>query len=68
MWWFVWEWCDHAIAHGTAENGKTICLWEEIMEKRSAVTAISVWMDWYFVGDRTVHTGLLEYRMYINPE
>ena len=21
---FVWEWCDHAIAHGTAENGKTI--------------------------------------------
>ena len=20
---FVWEWCDHAIAHGTAENGKT---------------------------------------------
>ena len=21
---FVWEWCDHAIAHGTAENGKKI--------------------------------------------
>ncbi len=21
---FVWEWCDHAIAHGVAENGKTI--------------------------------------------
>ena len=20
---FVWEWCDRAIAHGTAENGKT---------------------------------------------
>ena len=20
---FVWEWCDHAIAHGQAENGKT---------------------------------------------
>ena len=21
---FVWEWCDHAVAHGKTENGKTI--------------------------------------------
>ena len=34
---FVWEWCDHAIAHGTTE---------EIMEKKFMM-AISAWMDWY---------------------
>ena len=57
---FVWEWCDHAIAHGTAENGKTIYAYggdhgEEIHDGNFC-------MDGLVYPDRTVHTGLLEYK------
>lgn len=41
---FVWEWCDHAIAHGTAENGKTIYAYGATMAKKFMM-ATSVWMD-----------------------
>ena len=62
---FVWEWCDHAIAHGTAENGKTIYAYggdhgEEIHD-------CNFCMDGLVYPDRTVHTGLLEYKNVYRP-
>ena len=62
---FVWEWCDHAIAHGTAENGKTIYAYggdhgEEIHDGNFC-------MDGLVYQDRTVHTGLLEYKNVYRP-
>ena len=62
---FVWEWCDHAIAHGTAENGKTIYAYggdhgEEVHDGNFC-------MDGLVYPDRTVHTGLLEYKNVYRP-
>lgn len=62
---FVWEWCDHAIAHGTAENGKTIYAYggdhgEEIHDGNFC-------MDGLVYPDRTVHTGLFEYKNVYRP-
>lgn len=62
---FVWEWCDHAIAHGTAANGKTIYAYggdhgEEIHDGNFC-------MDGLVYPDRTVHTGLLEYKNVYRP-
>lgn len=62
---FVWEWCDHAISHGTAENGKTIYAYggdhgEEIHDGNFC-------MDGLVYPDRTVHTGLLEYKNVYRP-
>ena len=62
---FVWEWCDHAIAHGTAENGKKIYAYggdhgEEIHDGNFC-------MDGLVYPDRTVHTGLLEYKNVYRP-
>ena len=62
---FVWEWCDHAIAHGTAENGKTIYAYggdhgEDIHDGNFC-------MDGLVYPDRTVHTGLLEYKNVYRP-
>ena len=62
---FVWEWCDHAIAHGTAENGKIIYAYggdhgEEIHDGNFC-------MDGLVYPDRTVHTVLLEYKNVYRP-
>ena len=62
---FVWEWCDHAIAHGIAENGKTIYAYggdhgEEIHDGNFC-------MDGLVYPDRKVHTGLLEYKNVYRP-
>ena len=62
---FVWEWCDHAITHGTAENGKAIYAYggdhgEEIHDGNFC-------MDGLVYPDRTVHTGLLEYKNVYRP-
>ena len=62
---FVWEWCDHAIDHGTAENGKTIYAYggdhgEDIHDGNFC-------MDGLVYPDRTVHTGLLEYKNVYRP-
>ncbi len=62
---FVWEWCDHAIAHGTAENGKTIYAYggdhgEDIHDGNFC-------MDGLVYPDRTAHTGLLEYKNVYRP-
>ena len=62
---FVWEWCDHAIAHGTAENGKTRYYYggdhgENINDGKFCV-------DGLVYPDRTPHTGLLEYKNVYRP-
>ena len=62
---FVWEWCDHAIAHGTAENGKTIYAYggdhgEEIHDGNFCMDALTY-------PDRTPHTGLLETKQVYRP-
>lgn len=62
---FVWEWCDHAIAHGTAENGKTIYAYggdhDEVIHDGNFC------MDGLVYPDRTVHTGLMEYKNVYRP-
>ena len=55
---FVWEWCDHAIAHGKTESGKTIYYYggdhdEEIHEGNFC-------MDGLVFPARTPHTRILE--------
>ncbi|MCI9176178.1 MAG: DUF4981 domain-containing protein [Lachnospiraceae bacterium] len=62
---FVWEWCDHAIAHGMAENGKIKYHYggdhgEEIHDGNFC-------MDGLVYPDRRPHTGLLEYKNVYRP-
>lgn len=62
---FVWEWCDHAIDKGTAENGKRIYYYggdhgEEIHDGNFC-------MDGLVYPDRTPHTGLKEYKNIYRP-
>lgn len=62
---FVWEWCDHAVYAGEAENGKTRYLYggdhgEEIHDGNFC-------MDGLVYPDRTAHTGLLEYKNVHRP-
>lgn len=62
---FVWEWCDHAIDHGKAENGKTIYYYggdhgEDIHDSNFC-------MDGLVYPDRRPHTGLLEYKNVYRP-
>ena len=62
---FVWEWCDHAIDKGTAENGKKIYYYggdhgEEIHDGNFC-------MDGLVYPDRTPHTGLKEYKNVYRP-
>lgn len=62
---FVWEWCDHAVAHGTSENGKTIYFYGgdhgEIIHDGNFCMDGLVWPD------RRAHTGLLEYKNVYRP-
>lgn len=62
---FVWEWCDHAIAHGKAANGKTIYYYGgdhgELIHDGNFCT------DGLVYPDRTPHTGLLEYKNVYRP-
>ena len=62
---FVWEWCDHAIYKGQAENGKGIYYYggdhgEEIHDGNFC-------MDGLVYPDRTPHTGLKEYKNIYRP-
>lgn len=62
---FVWEWCDHAIAHGKTAEGKAIYGYggdhgEEIHDGNFC-------MDGLVYPDRTPHTGLLEYKNVYRP-
>ncbi len=62
---FVWEWCDHAIYKGNAENGKPMYFYggdhgEEIHDGNFC-------MDGLVYPDRTPHTGLKEYKNVYRP-
>ena len=62
---FVWEWCDHAIAHGTAENGKTRYYYGG--DHGEAIHDGNFCMDGLVYPDRTPHTGLQEYKNVYRP-
>ena len=62
---FVWEWCDHAICKGTAENGKAMYAYGgdhgELQHDGNFC------LDGLVYPDRTPHTGLLEYKNVHRP-
>ena len=62
---FVWEWCDHAVAHGKAEDGRAVYYYggdhgEDIHDGNFC-------MDGLVYPDRRPHTGLLEYKNVYRP-
>ncbi|MCI8282135.1 MAG: DUF4981 domain-containing protein [Lachnospiraceae bacterium] len=62
---FVWEWCDHAVHAGKAENGKTKYLYGG--DFRETVHDGNFCMDGLVYPDRRPHTGLLEYKNVHRP-
>ena len=62
---FVWEWCDHAVAHGKADNGKTIYYYGG--DHGENIHDGNFCMDGLVYPDRTAHTGLLEYKNVYRP-
>ena len=62
---FVWEWCDHGIAHGKTKEGKTIYFYGG--DHGEAVHDGNFCMDGLVYPDRRPHTGLLEYRNVYRP-
>lgn len=62
---FVWEWCDHAIDKGKAENGKTMYFYGGDHGER--IHDGNFCMDGLVYPDRTPHTGLLEYKNIHRP-
>lgn len=50
---FVWEWCDHAIYKGQAENGKQ-CIFMAAIIRKKFMTEISAWTVWY-IGSNAAH-------------
>ncbi|MDO5539236.1 MAG: glycoside hydrolase family 2 TIM barrel-domain containing protein [Eubacteriales bacterium] len=62
---FVWEWCDHAIAHGQAEDGRTIYYYGG--DHGEDVHDSNFCMDGLVYPDRRPHTGLLEYKNVYRP-
>lgn len=62
---FVWEWCDHAIYKGTAENGKAMYYYGG--DHGEYPHDSNFCMDGLVYPDRTPHTGLLEYKNVYRP-
>ncbi|MCM1273614.1 MAG: DUF4981 domain-containing protein [Clostridium sp.] len=62
---FVWEWCDHAIAAGITEDGKTKYLYGG--DHGEIIHDGNFCMDGLVYPDRTPHTGLLEYKNVYRP-
>lgn len=62
---FVWEWCDHGIYQGKAENGKEKYLYGGDFQEE--VHDGNFCMDGLVFPDRTPHTGLLEYQNVYRP-
>lgn len=62
---FVWEWCDHAVAQGRTENGKTIYHYGG--DHGEVIHDGNFCMDGLVYPDRTPHTGLLEYKNVYRP-
>ncbi len=62
---FVWEWCDHAVAHGTSRDGKTRYFYGG--DHGETVHDGNFCVDGLVNPDRTPHTGLLEYKNVYRP-
>ncbi len=62
---FVWEWCDHAIAHGKTEAGKT--RYHYGGDHGELIHDGNFCVDGLVYPDRTPHTGLLEYKNVYRP-
>ncbi|MBR6526504.1 MAG: DUF4981 domain-containing protein [Lachnospiraceae bacterium] len=62
---FVWEWCDHAIYAGQAENGKTKYLYGGDHGEYPHDGNFCV--DGLVYPDRRPHTGLMEYKNIHRP-
>lgn len=62
---FVWEWCDHGIYKGKAENGKEMYFYGG--DHGEDVHDSNFCMDGLVYPDRTPHTGLLEYKNVYRP-
>ena len=62
---FVWEWADHAIYKGIAENGKDIYFYGG--DHGETLHDGNFCMDGLVYPDRTPHTGLLEYKNVHRP-
>ena len=62
---FVWEWCDHAIYKGRAENGKAIYFYGG--DHGEYPHDGNFCLDGLVYPNRTPHTGLLEYRNVYRP-
>lgn len=62
---FVWEWCDHAVYKGTAENGKAMYYYGG--DHGEHIHDGNFCMDGLVYPDRTPHTGLYEYRNIYRP-
>ncbi len=62
---FVWEWCDHGVYKGKAENGKAIYYYGG--DHGEAIHDGNFCMDGLVYPDRRPHTGLLEYKNVYRP-
>lgn len=62
---FVWEWCDHGIYKGMAENGKAMYYYGG--DHGELVHDGNFCMDGLVYPDRTPHTGLLEFKNVHRP-
>lgn len=62
---FIWEWCDHGIYRGQAENGKAMYWYGG--DHGEYPHDGNFCMDGMVYPDRTPHTGLLEYKNVYRP-
>ena len=62
---FVWEFCDHAVFKGTAENGKPVYWYGG--DHGELQHDANFCLDGLVYPDRTPHTGLLEYKNVHRP-
>ena len=62
---FVWEWCDHAIDCGKAENGKTMYAYGGDSGEYPHDGNFCV--DGLMYPDRRPHTGVLEWKNVVRP-
>ena len=62
---FVWEWCDHAIYKGLAENGKAMYYYGG--DHGEVLHDGNFCMDGLVYPDREPHTGLLEFKNVHRP-
>lgn len=62
---FVWEWCDHSVVMGKAENGKTMYAYGG--DHNEPIHDSNFCIDGLVYPDRTPHTGLKEVKNVYRP-